>query len=117
LPDGTSGTNVLCQADKFRSLLAADVPESVAVEAVGMPHYGDYSLFEWAHNSVNVPARPSASLGLPSFMAASLGDSERLLGAGADQLALMLGDGGEDVDGELVSVRVVAGFELDAGLH
>jgi pimeloyl-ACP methyl ester carboxylesterase len=29
LPDGTSGTNVLCQADKYRSLLAADVPESV----------------------------------------------------------------------------------------
>ncbi|SPM38238.1 Fermentation-respiration switch protein FrsA, has esterase activity, DUF1100 family [Mycobacterium numidiamassiliense] len=29
LPDGTSGTNVLCQADKYRSLLAADVSESV----------------------------------------------------------------------------------------
>ncbi len=26
------------------------------LEAVGMPHFGDYSLFEWAHNSVNVPA-------------------------------------------------------------
>jgi pimeloyl-ACP methyl ester carboxylesterase len=30
LPDGTSGTNVLVKADKYRSLLAADVPESVA---------------------------------------------------------------------------------------
>jgi pimeloyl-ACP methyl ester carboxylesterase len=29
LPDGTSGTNVLCKADKFLYLLAADVPESV----------------------------------------------------------------------------------------
>jgi pimeloyl-ACP methyl ester carboxylesterase len=29
LPDGTSGTNVLCRADKYRSFLAADVPESV----------------------------------------------------------------------------------------
>jgi pimeloyl-ACP methyl ester carboxylesterase len=29
LPDGTSGTNVLVKADNYRSLLAADVPESV----------------------------------------------------------------------------------------
>ena len=26
------------------------------LEAVGMPDYDEYSLFEWAHNSVNVPA-------------------------------------------------------------
>jgi len=26
------------------------------LEAVGMARYGEYSLFEWAHNSVNVPA-------------------------------------------------------------
>ena len=26
------------------------------IEAVGMSHYSEYSLFEWAHNSVNVPA-------------------------------------------------------------
>jgi cyclase len=26
------------------------------LKAVGMPQYGDYSLFEWAHSSVNVPA-------------------------------------------------------------
>ncbi len=26
------------------------------LEAVGMSHYSEYSLFEWAHNSVNVPA-------------------------------------------------------------
>jgi cyclase len=26
------------------------------LEAVAMPEYGDYSLFEWAHKSVNVPA-------------------------------------------------------------
>lgn len=30
LPDGTNGTYLLCQADRFRSLLAADVPKSVA---------------------------------------------------------------------------------------
>ena len=29
LPDGTSGTNVHDKADKYRSLVAADVPESV----------------------------------------------------------------------------------------
>ena len=29
LPDGTSGTNVHVKADKYRSLVAADVPESV----------------------------------------------------------------------------------------
>ncbi len=28
LPDGTSGANVLVKADKYRYLLAADVPES-----------------------------------------------------------------------------------------
>jgi hypothetical protein len=33
LPDGTSGTNVLCQADKYGSLLAADVPESAAAHS------------------------------------------------------------------------------------
>jgi glyoxylase-like metal-dependent hydrolase (beta-lactamase superfamily II) len=27
-----------------------------APDAVAMAHYGDYSLFEWAHNTVNVPA-------------------------------------------------------------
>jgi cyclase len=26
------------------------------LEAVEMPRYGGYSLFEWAHHSVNVPA-------------------------------------------------------------
>ncbi len=30
LPDGSSGTNVACQADKYSSLLAADVPKSAA---------------------------------------------------------------------------------------
>ncbi len=30
LPDGTSGTYLLCQPDKYRSLLAADVPVNVA---------------------------------------------------------------------------------------
>lgn len=26
------------------------------LEAVGMPHFGEYSLFDWAHKTVNVPA-------------------------------------------------------------
>lgn len=26
------------------------------LEAVGMPHFGEYSLFDWAHRTVNVPA-------------------------------------------------------------
>ena len=37
---------------------ALDEGQSVeaALERVGLPQYGDYSLFEWAHNAVNVPA-------------------------------------------------------------
>jgi glyoxylase-like metal-dependent hydrolase (beta-lactamase superfamily II) len=27
-----------------------------ALDAVAMAHYGDYSLFDWAHKTVNVPA-------------------------------------------------------------
>jgi hypothetical protein len=26
------------------------------IEAVGMPQYGGYSLFDWVHKTVNVPA-------------------------------------------------------------
>ena len=38
--------------------MAIDEGRSVeaTLEAVGMPHYSDYSVFEWVHNSVNVPA-------------------------------------------------------------
>lgn len=38
--------------------MAVDAGRSVeaTLEAVGMPQYREYSLFEWAHNSVNVPA-------------------------------------------------------------
>jgi cyclase len=37
---------------------AVDEGRSVeaTLEAVAMSQYGDYSLFEWVHNSVNVPA-------------------------------------------------------------
>jgi cyclase len=27
-----------------------------ALDVVAMAHYGDYSLFDWAHKTVNVPA-------------------------------------------------------------
>jgi cyclase len=40
--------------------VSAAIGEGRSVEAtletVGMSHYDEYSLFEWAHNSVNVPA-------------------------------------------------------------
>jgi glyoxylase-like metal-dependent hydrolase (beta-lactamase superfamily II) len=42
------------------SAVSAAIDEGRSVEAtleaVEMPHYRDYSLFEWAHNSVNIPA-------------------------------------------------------------
>jgi hypothetical protein len=51
------------------------------------------------------------------FLAARLGGGERGLGALRDCLALVLGDGGEDVDGELVGVRVITRDELDAAFY
>jgi hypothetical protein len=39
--------------------------------------------------------------------------AERVLGLLRNRLALVLHRGGEDVDGELVGVRVVAGDEID----
>ena len=40
--------------------VCAAIGEGRSVEAtlaaVGMPHYSGYSLFEWAHDTVNVPA-------------------------------------------------------------
>jgi hypothetical protein len=49
--------------------------------------------------------------------AAPLGGGERVLGPLRNRLALVLRHGGEDVDGELVGVRVVAGDEIDASVH
>jgi cyclase len=36
--------------------VAAGASVEDTLEAAGMSHYGEYSLFDWAHNSVNVPA-------------------------------------------------------------
>src|SRR5262249_27009785 len=51
------------------------------------------------------------------FLAARLGGREGGLGALADGLALVFGDGGQDVDGEFVGVWVVGCDELDAGIR
>ena len=49
--------------------------------------------------------------------AAALGSREGSLGALADRFTFVLRDGGQDVDGELVGVRVIDGDELDAAVH
>ena len=49
--------------------------------------------------------------------AARLGRRQRGLGAGGDHLALVLGDGGQDVQGQLVGGGHVDRDELDAALH
>ena len=46
-----------------------------------------------------------------------LGGLQRGLGALADRLTLVFGDGGQDVDGEPVGVRIVGGDELDVAVH
>ena len=51
------------------------------------------------------------------LLAARLGCRQGGLGALADGFALVLGDGGQDMDGELVGVRVVGCDELDAGIR
>ncbi|CUU15127.1 putative polyketide cyclase CDS [Bradyrhizobium sp.] len=39
-----------------RTAIAEGRSIEATLEAVAMAHYGEYSLFDWAHNSVNVPA-------------------------------------------------------------
>ena len=55
--------------------------------------------------------------GAAKLDAAALGGGQGGLGALADRCPLVLGDGGEDVDGEPVGVRVVGGDELDVAVH
>src|SRR5262245_20606874 len=55
--------------------------------------------------------------GAAKLDAAALGGGQGGLGALADHCPLVLGDGGEDVDGEPVGVRVVGGDELDVAVH
>ena len=40
----------------MRAAIAEGRSVEAALDAVAMPGYGDYSLFDWAHNTVNVPA-------------------------------------------------------------
>src|SRR5262249_48083170 len=49
--------------------------------------------------------------------AAPFGGGERILSSLRNRLALVLRNGGEDVDGELVGVRVVARDEIDTSVH
>ena len=50
-------------------------------------------------------------------LAERYGGGERVLGPLRNRLALVLRHGGEDVDGELVGMRVVAGDEIDTSVH
>jgi len=58
---------------------------------------------------VTPPARIARMIGTARF-----GGRHRHLCSSTDHLALMLGDGGEDVDRQLVRHRQVAGEEVDA---
>ena len=51
------------------------------------------------------------------LLAPRLGCGEGGLGTLADGLALMLGDSGQNVDGELVGMRVIDRDKLDAAIH
>src|SRR5262245_66515472 len=55
--------------------------------------------------------------GTTELDAAALGGGQGGLGALADCCPLVLGDGGEDVDGKTVGVRVVSGDELDVAVQ
>src|SRR5262249_31102281 len=59
----------------------------------------------------------SACFGPPSLTPRCLAAASACLVPLADGLALVFGDGGQDVDGEFVGVRVVGCDELDAGIH
>ena len=56
------------------------------------------------------------SFGPPSFTPLALAAASRL-GARADGFALMLGHGGENMNGELIGERHVGGNELNAAFH
>ena len=45
--------------------IAAGESVEATLEAAGMSHYGEYSLFDWAHNTVNVPAAYEAIRQIP----------------------------------------------------
>lgn len=36
--------------------VAAGASVEVTLAAAGMSHYGEYSLFDWVHHAINVPA-------------------------------------------------------------
>jgi pimeloyl-ACP methyl ester carboxylesterase len=67
LPDGTSGTNVLVKADKYRSLLAADVPESVAALMIATQRPINLA-------ALNEPLTSAAWTGKPSWQIRCLQD-------------------------------------------
>jgi hypothetical protein len=60
---------------------------------------------------------PLLSTGIAQLPAARLGGRKCCLRTGADHLTLVLGNGGEDMDGEPVGLREIHRDELDAGLH
>ena len=59
----------------------------------------------------------SVELGIAEDSTASLGGLQRVLSALCDHLAFMLCDGGQDVNRELVGVRIIDGDELNTGVH
>ena len=71
-------------------------------------------------NGISGSPRPLDAL-LPAriaeLCAARLRGLKRSFGPLADGLALMLGDGRQDVNGELVRLGHIDGDEIDAGLH
>jgi hypothetical protein len=54
---------------------------------------------------------------IAEYNTASLGGLQCVLGALCNHLAFVLCNGGQDVNGELVGVRIVHRDELDTGVH
>jgi hypothetical protein len=60
---------------------------------------------------------PAGSPGVPSRFRRAFAAARAGLGAFRDRLALVLSNGRQDVDSQLVGVRVVNRHELDAGVY
>ena len=109
---GVEGVGDALQRRYARRLYLADDGRDVGGESVGLADDGLDTL------ECRLPLLMlSLGHGPTESFSTSAGGSERRLGAGGNLLALVLGNGGEQVDGELVGLGHVGCNEVHAAFH
>jgi len=84
------------------------VDEGTYLGAVGVEQGGCYG---------TALGRCGAGVGIAELLAACFRDGEGILGTGANGFALMLGNGGKNVQGQSVRVGHVACYKIHAAIH